>query len=190
MASVIDSLKREHRAIECVLRALRLINERLGLGEDPDPDLLDRCIEFIRRFADGIHHQKEENILFPALAQAGMPVEMGPIACMLSEHRQGREYVAAMAEAVAGMRAGRTGASDQFRLAAEGYAQLLAGHIQKEDNVLFMMAERILGSESLSALQPDFVRAETDYGSGRYREFEVWARGLEQELAGRSVAAV
>jgi hemerythrin-like domain-containing protein len=183
MSSVIDGLKREHRAIECVLRALGQINDRLGRGESVDPALLDRYIDFIRRFADGVHHQKEENILFPAMNRSGMPTDIGPIACMLGEHHQGRQFVRQMAAAVEGMRSGRGTAVPEFREAAAGYAQLLAQHIQKEDNILFMMAEKIVGEEQLDALFPQCAQAEVDYGSGRYEEYEAWAHSLEQELA-------
>jgi hemerythrin-like domain-containing protein len=189
MASVIDGLKREHRAIECVLRALGLINDRLGRGEAVDPALLDRCIDFIRRFADGVHHQKEENILFPAMSRSGMPTEMGPIACMLGEHQQGREFVRAMAAAVEGIRAGRAGAAAEFRTAAAGYAELLRQHIQKEDNILFMIAERVVGDDLLDALAPDFLRAEVEQGGGRYEEHERWAHALEAQLAAEPALA-
>jgi hemerythrin-like domain-containing protein len=189
MASAIDGLKREHRAIECVLRALGRINERLESGETVDCDLLDRCIEFIRRFADGVHHQKEENVLFPAMTRAGMPADVGPIACMLKEHQQGREFVAAMSSAVDGLRFGRPTAGEQFRSAAAGYAGLLAQHINKEDNILFMLAERIIGEETLHGLTPEFTQAETDYGGGRYSEFEAWAHSLEHEFESAAVAA-
>jgi hemerythrin-like domain-containing protein len=184
MASVIDSLKREHRAIECVLRALGVINQRLGAGESVDPAVLDRCLEFIRRFADGVHHQKEENLLFPAMERAGLPSDVGPIACMLKEHHQGREFVARMAAGVDALRSGRRDAAEQFCTAATGYADLLAQHIRKEDNILFMMAERMIGEETLTALTPAFVQAEVDYGGGRYEELEAWAHGLAEELAG------
>jgi hemerythrin-like domain-containing protein len=190
MASVIDGLKREHRAIECVLRALGQIKDRLARGESIDPALLDRCIDFIRRFADGVHHQKEENILFPAMTAAGVPKDMGPIACMLAEHGQGREFVARMAAAVEGIRSGRPGAAEQFGGAAAGYAQLLASHIQKEDNVLFLIAERVVGDENLDGLAPEFNRAEVEYGGGRYEEYEAWAHALEQELASSAAAVV
>jgi hemerythrin-like domain-containing protein len=183
MASVIDGLKREHRAIECVLRALGQINERLRTGETVDCALLDRCIQFIRRFADGVHHQKEENILFAAMNRAGMPTEMGPIACMLKEHEQGREFVATMSAAVEGVRRGEPGAAERFRTAAGGYAELLAQHIYKEDNILFMMAERMLGDETLAGLTPEFTKAEIDYADGHYAELEAWAHAVEEELA-------
>jgi hemerythrin-like domain-containing protein len=189
MATVIDGLKREHRAIECVLRALGQVNNRLGSGETVDCALLDRCIEFIRRFADGVHHQKEENVLFPALHRAGMPAGVGPIACMLKEHHQGREFVAAMSAAVEGLRCGRPGAGEQFRSAAAGYAELLSQHIYKEDNILFMMAERIIGEDALAGMTAEFTRAETDYAGGQYGEFETWAHRLDEQMAGAGVPA-
>lgn len=183
MAAVIDGLKREHRAIECVLRALGTINERLAAGDTVEVELLERCIDFIRTFADGVHHQKEENLLFPAMNRCGVPSQMGPTACMLKEHHLGREFVAIMAAAVEGLRSGRSGAAEQFRTAAAGYAELLAQHIYKEDNILFLMAEKIVGEETLTSLAPEFVKAENEYADGRYQELESWAHALEQTLA-------
>ncbi|HET8550391.1 MAG TPA: hemerythrin domain-containing protein, partial [Bryobacteraceae bacterium] len=133
------------------------------------------------------HHQKEENILFPAMHRGGMPTDMGPIACMLKEHHQGREFVAGMAAAADALRAGRPEAAAQFRADAAGYARLLADHIYKEDNILFMMAERVVGEETLAALAPEFTKAEVDCAAGRYEEFEAWAHALEHELAGAAV---
>src|SRR3546814_15085307 len=44
-------------------------------------------------------HGKEEGLLFPAMIEAGLSADGGPISVMLSEHEQGRALVAAMANA-------------------------------------------------------------------------------------------
>ena len=77
MATPIDSLKREHRAIEAAIRSLHETADRIGSGESISPDILDCYIDFIRNFADGSHHQKEEKILFPAMNAAGFPLDVG-----------------------------------------------------------------------------------------------------------------
>ena len=44
--------------------------------------------------------------------------------------------------------------------AARGYAGLLRGHIEKENNVLFMMAERVLSPREQEQLAEDFEKLE------------------------------
>ena len=61
-----------------------------------------RVPEALRR---QLHHGKEEDILFAAMAENGFPTEGGPIAVMLAEHVRGRAFIQAMAQAVEGSRA-------------------------------------------------------------------------------------
>ncbi len=178
MAIPIESLKREHRAIEAVIRSLRETANRVGEGESINPDALDRYIDFIRNFADGSHHQKEERILFPAMNAAGFPADVGPVACMLGEHEQGRGFVRRMAAAIAGLREGKAEARSEFRAAAYGYCGLLTDHIQKEDTILFRMAESIVGEDRLSELTPQFEAVEREQGAA-YLDYQSWAYSLE-----------
>jgi hemerythrin-like domain-containing protein len=178
MAIPIESLKREHRAIEAVIRSLRDTASRVGAGDPISPDTLDLYVDFIRNFADGSHHQKEEKILFPAMNAAGFPSDVGPVACMLGEHEQGRGFVRRMFAAIAGLREGKAEARSEFQVAANGYCNLLTDHIQKEDTILFRMAETIVGEERLSALIPQFEAVERAHGA-EYLSYQEWAYSLE-----------
>ena len=183
MATPIDSLKREHRAIEAAIRSLHETADRIGSGESISPDILDCYIDFIRNFADGSHHQKEEKILFPAMNAAGFPLDVGPIACMLGEHEQGRTFVRRMAAAVSDLRAGKSDARAEFQAAAYGYCSLLVDHIQKEDTILFRMAESFLGEAGLGSLVPAFQAVERE-GGASYAAYEEWAHHLDTAPAG------
>lgn len=110
-------------------------------GELPRADAV-AIVEFVTLYADGLHHAKEEQVLFPALEEEGMPRAGGPIAVMLMEHERGREYVAGMRSAL-GALADRNGKA-AFAHAASGFADLLEHHIAKENMVLFAMADRML----------------------------------------------
>ena len=44
-------------------------------------------IDFTQNFTHVCHHGKEEEGLFPALGQTGMPTQMGPIPKMIVEHK-------------------------------------------------------------------------------------------------------
>lgn len=134
-ADATASLREEHRLILEVLGVL----ERLLEAERLDPGPLGDCVSFFRKFTDACHHGKEEEVLFPALVERGMPRDAGPIAVMLEEHERGRSLVARMAGALE--RAGGEGAGDELRDAGRRYIELLRDHIRKEDGVLFEMAD-------------------------------------------------
>ena len=142
----IETLMNEHRRIEAALDALDVFTNRLETGGSaPAEDLAD-FVRFIREFADRMHHGKEENILFEAMVAAGFPKEAGPIAVMLMEHDEGREYVGVLADAA------DTGTIDgdarsRIASAARGYTSLLRDHIQKEDNILYQMAKARLSPD-------------------------------------------
>jgi hemerythrin-like domain-containing protein len=135
-----DILRGEH---EHILRACAILERMAARVGDVDASDATAIVDFVRFYADGMHHAKEENVLFPALEAAGMPRRGGPIGVMLGEHERGREHVGGMLDAVTSFHTveGRTAFADSAR----GFAALLEHHIAKENNVLFMMADRLLG---------------------------------------------
>ena len=69
------------------------IMERITRKEIPNTGHIARIIEIIRNYADGIHHAKEENLLFKKLEEKGLSPYQGPVAVMLHEHTEGRNFV-------------------------------------------------------------------------------------------------
>ena len=139
-----EILTNEHRVIEQVLNC---IAELIDRGESTgrfDWTSAEQIIGFLRNFADGCHHAKEEEQLFPALEQRGFSPELGPTAVMRSEHEEGRRHIAAMAAAVDASLRGDNGWALQFAEHSRAYIELLRQHIQKEDHCLFPMADRVL----------------------------------------------
>jgi hemerythrin-like domain-containing protein len=141
-----EILREEH---DHILRACAILDAMarcLQRGVEVAHDEATLVVDFVRFYADGLHHAKEEDVLFPALEDAGMPRGGGPIAVMLHEHTRGREFVRAMLDALPslGQEAGRL----RFANAARGFASLLEQHIAKENQVLFCMAERVLPASS------------------------------------------
>lgn len=56
--------------------------------------------------------------------------------------------------------------------AGRDYISLLTQHIQKEEEVLFPMAERVLGPEKQAELSKDFQQLEEErIGQGKHEEF-------------------
>ncbi len=138
-----SGLRAEH---QWILKVAGVMEEILGREPDAglDYDALEDCVSFIRLFADACHHGQEEDLLFPELEARGMPRHAGPLAVMLHEHEMGRSYARAMAKALPAARSGEKVDRQILVNAAKGYVQLIRGHINKEDNVLFNMADQVV----------------------------------------------
>ncbi|RMG12880.1 MAG: hemerythrin [Planctomycetota bacterium] len=145
-----------------ILTLLGVVERLAELAEEPTPPLDDMAaaIDLIRRYADALHHGKEEQLLFPRLEEAGLPPGGGPVACMRHEHEEGRGYVAAMDDALSELRAGTEGAGASFARAALAYVHLLRAHIEKENCVLFPLAEEMLSAETKEELCARFADVE------------------------------
>ena len=129
-------------------------------------------LEFLKVFVDKCHHAKEEDFLFPAMVKAGVPREGGPVGMMLLEHEAGRGFIRGMAQAAEGLAKGDRGAANRFAANARSYTDLLLQHIDKEDNVLYPIAERRLPPDADGALSAAFERVEEErVGHGRHEEF-------------------
>lgn len=134
----------EHRVIERVIAALERGAQLLQAGKPVRPGFFIEAAEFIKGFADGCHHKKEEGVLFISMSEHGVPVQGGPIGVMLAEHEQGRIYTRGMREAAQRLETGDTSASSEVAQNALGYAALLRQHIYKEDHILFPMADQVI----------------------------------------------
>jgi len=166
-----EQLKEEHKAIKLALSILSSVIKKLAGGETVDQEDLGRLLEFIKTFADTCHHGKEENLLFVAMESVGIPRDSGPISVMLREHEMGRSYVRNMQEAVQKYKVGGRSYSSQFIENAEQYIELLTQHIDKEDNILYPMADMQLPEEKQHELIEDFEKLEQErIGIGRHEE--------------------
>ncbi len=151
-----ELLKQEHRSIEEMLKVMEAVCKKLESGEQVSLDDLNNIVEFIKVFADTCHHGKEEDLLFTAMIDAGIPKEGGPVAVMLMEHDMGRNFVKGLSQATEDYGKGNTESSAQIIENARNYASLLSNHIFKEDNILYPMADTHLSDEKQNELLKEF----------------------------------
>lgn len=162
MNSATENLENDHIYI------LRLTDVMEQIAQSDEPDILhiEKVVEIIRNFADGLHHTKEEEHLFPFLGEKGFSATQGPVAVMLHEHEQGRNFVRGIVENISLYRNGDRNAAGEIYLNMRGYAGLLRSHISKENNILFRMADRVLSEADHTALTEQFAAAEARNGRG------------------------
>lgn len=184
MRTATEILRNEHDAILRMLDATEEIAQRLGRRERVEPKILADLLEFFRLFADRCHHGKEEELLFPLLEKKGMPRSGGPIGVMLMEHDHGRGCVREMAQEGERYASGNEDAGMQWATTALRYTDLLREHIAKENQVLFVMAERMLSDAEQMELARAFEEVESEkMGAGTHERLHVMMDRLLAELA-------
>jgi len=170
-------LSDEHRIIERVLDAVQRLSAAPARQNLPH---WQKAIEFIRGFADQCHHCKEEQVLFPALEAHGIPTEDGPVGMMLQEHEEARSHVRAMMDALARIAAGEESAAAGLFDNAGQYLRLLREHIQKEDEVLFRLADEVIPADEQKRLLQEFENHEVkEVGPGAHEKYLKIASELE-----------
>ncbi len=183
MATATNTLRDEHKAILKMLDVTEEVVRRIKGGDAVAPETISGLLEFFRVFADRCHHGKEEDCLFPLLEQKGLPRQGGPIGVMLHEHAQGRELIQKMREAAEAFASGRSEASLRWADSALPYAALLRAHIAKENDVLFVVADRLLSGTEKESLLDAFEKAELDkLGAGTHERLHELMEKLYAEI--------
>ena len=177
-----EELMKEHTAIRLMLGIMESALQRMESGEEPNMNDLDGIMAFLKTFADGCHHAKEEEFLFPAMERAGMPLMHGPLAVMLAEHERGRALIRGMNEALAEYRAGTRPMPWSLGANLRAYSNLLELHIEKENRILFPMAERLIPESEHDTIVREFAQLEVErIGVGKHEEFHALLARLKNE---------
>lgn len=176
-----DLLSSEHRSIEVVLDCLERIAQRARRDRILDCDSAREALQFLRTFADGWHHGKEEQHLFPALAAHGLSSHAGPVAVMLTDHDAGRALLCDIETALAEQQAGSATAPAKFAERACDYVELLRAHIAREDLVLFPMAASMLTAAEQQLVSAGFETVERHLPAGT----QLAMQGIARSLAAR-----
>jgi hemerythrin-like domain-containing protein len=179
----IADLLAEHEAVKTTLKILKRISDDVSeTGKMSNPEHLAQLLDFFITFVDRCHHSKEEQQLFPALEEVGVSREGGPVGVMLKEHQQGRALVAEMKTALDQSKSGDEVAAQSLIQHANDYIILLEFHIDKENNVLFPMAEKHLPKSKMDELKKGFDRIEEDkIGAGNHEYYHQMLDTLEKE---------
>ena len=155
-----EILRHEHEHILTGLAVLGVVADRAQRGEQVARGDVDTLVDFFRGFADRCHHAKEENALFPSLASRGFPRHGGPVGVMMHEHEEGRALLRSVADTADGID-GDAVARTRFAAAVGAYNELLEAHIHKENEILFVMAERVLEEADDARIAALFERYDT-----------------------------
>ncbi len=163
----IGPLMHEHRLIERMIAVLDKEAQRLEDGGSPDLPLVFQGVEFIRMYADQLHHGKEEDILFKELARKELGGEHEAMRLeLIEDHKYGRRLVNELED-----RAGAFAQGGDVTALAETLRKLTAfypDHIEKEDKRFFFPVLEYFSTEERQAMLDEYGELERRLLDERY----------------------
>jgi hemerythrin-like domain-containing protein len=150
-------LMAEHAVILGVLDSMERECLDLAEGKELRQAFWRRALLFHSDFADGMHHDREEKLLFPALEHAGL-TRSGPTTMLRQEHERGRAWRQRLGSAIA------MGDGLRVQAASAGFIDFQRQHIQKENQILFPLARQLLSPETIAELRIAFQALDQEHG--------------------------
>lgn len=129
-------------------------------------ELVGRLIVFFREYADGYHHQKEEEVLFPAIKNHPDFVLQEIIEEFETHHEDFRVYTTLIEVAL------KEGDYEKSYQGLNNYLQDLLDHIAAENEELFVLAENLMDENDLETIFFKFKDIDLELGEERKRELE------------------
>ncbi len=153
MNSFLERLMKEHQHGLATLSILDDASNRLrseGFNEE-DYNRIRNAVDFINNDIR-THNEREEQYLFPEMERVLPPG--GPTGVMRSEHRMLWEALENLTQSISSVSSESSSQHlDDIYNNSLQIVTLLRNHIQKEDHILFPMAERTLSPEQLARLE-------------------------------------
>jgi hemerythrin-like domain-containing protein len=179
MKEPLNILRHEHRLIGRVIRALDSICLQLQLGDQPPVEKLAAFVDFIQNFVNEFHHGNEDKYLMPMLQRQEEFSGGFALAAIENEHKLESELTKELCYTLIEYQRGGLEATKAFVGVAREYASHLMGHMQREDHLLFRVADDVLSSEDKATLMEQFTCARGDFGEERYQQYERISLALE-----------
>lgn len=142
--SSIQRLFDEHRLIERVVDAMEVFTSEVQTDCEHGRCELMRLVTFFREYADLIHHEKEEELLMPALTEAGIRWDDGILSQIRKDHEFERHLLQTLRHAA--LQVGEWSQDDCRRVneISQRFVQFMRGHIAREDNQLMPVLQKKL----------------------------------------------
>ncbi|WP_300410629.1 hemerythrin domain-containing protein [Lagierella sp.] len=160
----IEVLVLEHEEISRLLERLEEECVKILEGSEIDYEFFENSIEFIRDFADRVHHMKEEDILFKHMSETlGVPAQKLINSGMLVEHQMGRHYITELEKHLETFRT-QGDITDKLQIISYtmSYVNLLRMHIEKENTVVYPFGEKNLPKEVIEKVEEESTKRQEE----------------------------
>jgi hemerythrin-like domain-containing protein len=166
---IIQILRQEHSLIRLVLTTMDRLRPQRGKSIPDAGRQLESLLEFLWIYVDHCHCGKEENVLFLAMEKAGSSRQTGPIGIGLAQHQMIRKTLQFLQEVALQWQPDEPQSNLSLAAAMDDYMLQLRAHLDREERVLFPLAEDQLGEHQDARLLQAFHSLEQNLLSPRRR---------------------
>lgn len=154
-----ENLKSEHKDIIELLGIMNKIannieSERVFYTSD-----VEDIIKFLNFFIDKSHHSKED-IFYQELSLSEISEDNVSISVMLYEHVLARKYLNDIKSCVENCKVGNSFSHELLAESLINYVKLTKNHINKEENIIFPIAEKVFPIDKQKKLLVKFAEIE------------------------------
>lgn len=169
----VSLIKSEHRCLAAVIDAMmHVVRKTRSAGTIPDFRLLHVMLYYIREFPERRHHPSEDSSLFALLMQRTNEADE-IIRELEAEHDEGEAMLGMLTVALSTWEAGRADGIDGFVNALKHFSEFYWRHMDKEENKVLPIAEKILSEEDWNEIERTFsAHADPLLGKEKGEDFD------------------
>lgn len=158
MVMPIGPLMTEHRLIERMIALMEKELDRIRKEQKANYEFIEIAVDFIRTYADRLHHGKEEDILFRDLKAKNLDEQhRKTMEELIEEHRWGRAKVKELVEANEKYKKGDENSLGAITNCLQNLVNFYPEHIEKEDKHFFIPVMNYFSqSEQESMLEEEY----------------------------------
>lgn len=156
MKDPIKLLFNEHEIISSAVNIAFKADILIGKNDELYSFVINKLLEFFRGYADIIHHNKENLILFPEMVNKNELLKDGIIKEMYNNHDEFREMINSVEYYLLKKDYLRT--QQQMHV----YAEALLNHIAVENDEVFQIAEMLFIDKELENIYFRFIDADNE----------------------------
>jgi len=154
-----ENLISEHKDIIELLGIMSKISNKIQLNEVFYTSDIEDIIDFLKHFIEKSHHKKEE-IFYPLLSTTEMPNDRAELSVMLYEHTLARNYLKDINSCIINCKIGNAFSQELLAESMMKYVVLIKNHINKEEKIIFPMANKVLTENEQTEINRQFEKIE------------------------------
>jgi hemerythrin-like domain-containing protein len=157
MAKALNIIRDEHRSIAAILHGMqhlvRQISERKA---KIDPKVFRAMLYYLDTFSERMHHPKEDRYLFDPLRRRGAGSD-ALIAELEREHADGGNAIRRVEQCLIRYEEGGEKEFPEFAGEVERFVEGYWGHMRKEEEQVFPLAQKLFTNDDWDALDRAFM---------------------------------
>ncbi len=183
----IEILLDEHKLVERVIKLVEKVRSKLKKKKEIPATSFWKLVDFLRSYADVIHHSKEEDILFMQMREHEAELSekvWDQIGVLIDEHIQGLDLANEMHKAIRDYQRGSVSARKRILRSVTSYVDIMKAHFKSEEDEVFPAMVKVLSKAEKDKMAADFKRFDKIVGgTAAHRSYEKIVAELEKELS-------